>query len=89
MACLVQQAVLDRDTLIIIELLRANVLLVDDGVDSSASSVSEGAPRSHTVVEVLHTHQSGLLACFINELVRRKEVEDLRHSSKLPDPEMM
>lgn len=62
---LVQQAVLHRDTLIFVELLGSNVLLVDDSVDSSASSVGEGAPRSHTVVEILHTHQSGLLACWI------------------------
>ena len=57
---LVEEAVLAWNLLLVVELFRVNLLLGEQGIDSSACAMGEAASRGQCIVKVTHTHQCGL-----------------------------
>lgn len=62
MSYLVQEAVLNGNSLFFKEFWRADVGVLNDSVDATTSSVGQSTSWSHTIVKVLHTHQNCVLS---------------------------
>ena len=60
---LVEDAVPDRDVLVLVQLLRSDLVVVHASIDAPPGAVRQGAARGDGVVEVLDAHEGGLLAC--------------------------